>query len=205
MNVKSSFAVFHGLVIPDKTAWILALLICLVALAGCGGGKAKVVEPELPITVQPGEPQWLFGSNGIQIKLQATGDLNTYEGQPHTAVICAYQLTDPNEFNNLRKKNDGLLKLLECKNFGAGAAGAQRIIVQPGETRTVFMDRGKDVKHIGLVAGFYNLDSNDASLLLDIPLTVFKKGLIFKDVYQIPATLQVDISLSDKAMRKVEH
>ena len=189
--------------VPWLAAAVLAVCMVLAALCGCSK-KAKVVEPELPITAEPGVPQWTFGSNGIRLRFQATAMLNSYESNPHTLSVCVYQFSDPNAFNDMCKTKDGLVKLLKCENFGGGVAGVTRIILQPGELRNIMMDRAEGAKFVAVVGGFYDLKPEGASLLFEIPITVFKKGFIFKKKYQVPGQFEVKISLGANAISEVK-
>ena len=187
--------------------WLILTVIGLLVfgVAACGGKKSKKEEkPPLPETAQPGAPQWGFGSNAISIKLQADDTLNLYENKPHTLSICVYQLQDPNSFKDMSQTEDGLIKLLGCQNFGKGVAGVSRIIVQPGETRELKLDRAEGAKFVGLAAGYFDLKPDRAVLLIDIPILTYKKGLIFKSNYQIPGELDIHLSLGPNALREVD-
>ena len=189
------------------TLWLavtVAVLCAALAVSPGCSSKAKVVAPDLPVTAEPGAPQWIFGSNGIKLRFEANGMLNTYEGKAHTLSVCVYQFTDPNTFNDLRKTEDGLVKLLKCENFGGGVAGVHRVILRPGELRNVVMDRGEGVKFVGVVAGYYDLKPEGASLLYEIPIIVYKKGFIFKDKYQIPGEIDQTINVGSTAISEVK-
>ncbi|MEW5724892.1 MAG: type VI secretion system lipoprotein TssJ, partial [Thermodesulfobacteriota bacterium] len=152
-------------------------------------------KPEIPETALPGAPQWTFGSNAISLQLKADSTLNLFEGNPHTLVLCVYQLADPNAYKDLASTKEGVVKLLAGQKFGETVSAVDRIIIQPGETRTVFLDRAVGAQYVGLVAGFFELDPAKASKLFQIPLDVSKKGLIFKDTYMIPGRLDLSIFL----------
>ena len=71
---------------------------------------------EKPDSADPGLV-WGYGSKAIKISYQASKDLNIYGGKPRTILLCLYQLSEPNVFNELSKSDDGLKKLLECARF----------------------------------------------------------------------------------------
>ena len=78
-------------------------------------------------------PQWNYEKEAIRLHIQSDSKLNLDEGEAHTLLLCAYQLSDPNTFNQLSNDQDGLYQLLECSLFGDGAAAAKRMILQPGQ------------------------------------------------------------------------
>ena len=77
-------------------------------------------------------PQWTYEKDAIRMHIKADDKLNLDEGEAHTLLLCAYQLSDPNTFIQLSNDQDGLYKLLECSLFGDGAAASKRMIIQPG-------------------------------------------------------------------------
>jgi type VI secretion system VasD/TssJ family lipoprotein len=178
------------------------IMILVLGLLGCSS-KPKVVQPQLPITADPGAPQWTYGSNAIRLQLRADQRLNLYDDQAHTLAVCLYQFTDPNNFNDLSKDQAGLLKLLKCEKSGADVAGVQRVIMQPGESRDLHLDRAEGAKFVGVVAGYYDLKAEKAALLLEIPIVVFKKGFIFTTKYQVPGQLDVQLNLGPTTISEV--
>ena len=184
-------------------ACLLMIMIPAVGLWGCSS-KPKVVPPQLPITAEPGVPQWTFGSNAIRVQLRADHRLNLFDDQAHTLAVCLYQFTDPNTFNDLSKDEAGLIKLLKCEKSGADVAAAQRVIMQPGESRDLHLDRAEGAKFFGVVAGYYKLKPEDAALLFDIPIVVFKKGFIFTTKYQVPGQLDLQFNLGPTNISEVE-
>ena len=189
-------------------ALILAVLFWLAA-GGCGGKKAAgdgggdKPKPEVPDTAIPGAPQWTYGSNAVVLRLKADATLNLYQGSAHTLVLCVYQLKDPNAYNELAKSTDGLVKLLACQRFGDSVAGVQRVIVQPGTERKIEMDRAEGAKYVAVAAGYFELDPNNASKLMKIPVDVVNQGWVFKDKYQLPGKLDVGLYLGPRGIQEL--
>jgi hypothetical protein len=72
------------------------------------------------------------------------------KGEAHTLLLCAYQLSDPNTFNQLSNDEDGLYSLLECSLFGNGAAAAKRMIIQPGQDINMTLDRAEGARYVAV-------------------------------------------------------
>ena len=186
-----------------KSLCLLIIMVLAASQWGCSS-KPKVVQPQLPITAEPGAPQWSYGSNAISLQLRADKRLNLYDDQAHTLAVCLYQFTDPNTFKDLSKDEAGLVKLLKCEKSGADVASAQRVIMQPGESRDLHLDRAEGAKFFSVVAGYYQLKAEDSALLFEIPIVVFKKGFIFTTKYQVPGQLNVQLNLGPTTMSEVE-
>ena len=198
---------------------MLLTVFFVIALTGCGKKEEvkdavldqpapkvqpqDLPKPEVPPTAMPGAPEWTFGSNAISLQLKADSALNLFEDAPHTLAMCVYQLADPGAYTDMASTREGMIKLLGCEKFGETVSAVNRIILQPDEVRTVFLDRALGAKYVAVVAGFFELDPAKAAKLFQIPVDVTKKGLIFKDTFMIPGRLDLSIFLGPHEMRLV--
>ncbi|OPX40637.1 MAG: type VI secretion system lipoprotein TssJ [Deltaproteobacteria bacterium] len=148
-------------------------------------------------------PQFVYGKGEIQLQLQAAPDLNTYEGSPHTLLLCLYQLKDPNAFNQLTGDEDGLYKLLECGPFDPSVTNIKRLIMRPGQATSVQLDRAEGTKYVGLVAGYSTMKKENMIRLFKIPVLVEKKGFISTTKVQKPGPLALDILLGGQQIKNV--
>lgn len=154
----------------NKSLVILSLLVLFLPLFNACTTDKK---PD-PVPVRS------FGERAIKISYKADKELNLYEGKSHTILMCLYQLSDSNIFNELSKSKDGLNKLLGCLRFDESVVGFKKIIVQPGENKTIYFDRAEKAKWVGLVAGYYDLAPGQITYLFEIPVVIETKGLLFK-------------------------
>jgi type VI secretion system VasD/TssJ family lipoprotein len=148
-------------------------------------------------------PAFVYGKGAIRLQLQATPDLNTYEGSPHTLLLCLYQLRDPNAFNQLTGDEDGLYKLLECGPFDPSVTNIKRVIMRPGQIASIQMDRAEGTKYVGLVAGYSLMKKKNMIRLIDIPVIVEKKGFISRTKIQKPGPLLLDILLGSQQIKGI--
>ncbi|MBU2551215.1 MAG: type VI secretion system lipoprotein TssJ [Proteobacteria bacterium] len=148
-----------------------------------------------PKDLDPGPAKFDFQAGGIELRIQADGLLNMYEQNSHTLVLCVYQLKSPNAFNDLAKNQAGLVKLMGCTKIGDSVTSVQRLILQPSELRTVTMDRAEGTQYVGVVAGYYSLAPDKVTKLYQIPVLANTRGLLFKDRYNWPVKLSVDLTL----------
>ena len=128
------------------------------------------------ITSCASTPAYRYEENAITLDLKSAKDLNLYEGQSHTLLLCVYQLKDPNAFKQLADENDGLSALLGCRSFDASVTGSKRLVVQPNEATTKMLDRAEGTKYVGIVAGYYKMQKERMIRLESVPLSIFTKN-----------------------------
>lgn len=155
-----------------------------------------------PKNIPPPE-HWPLETKAINLNYKADDKLNLYGDKPHTMIMCIYQLTEPNAFNNLRKDQDGLVKLLECSRFDKSVASNNKIFVYPGDEDSVILDRGENVKYFGVVAGYYNLWSDHVSHLFVIPTKIGLDGWIIKKPVAKPAELTIQLYLGPQEILEI--
>ena len=148
-------------------------------------------------------PQWTYEKEAIRMHVKADDKLNLDDGEAHTLLLCAYQLSDPNTFNQLSNDQDGLYKLLECSLFGSGAAASKRMIIQPGQDVNMTLDRAEGARYVAIVAGYYILEKDRMVKMVDIPEFVEKKGFIKKSKTRMPAQLDIDLVLGPQQITTV--
>ena len=140
-------------------------------------------------------PQWTYEKEAIRMHIKADSKLNLDEGEAHTLLLCAYQLSDPNTFNQLANDQDGLYQLLECSLFGNGAAAAKRMIIQPSQDIKLALDRAEGARYVAIVAGYYILEKERMVKMVDIPEYVETTGFLKKSKTRKPAHLDIDLIL----------
>jgi type VI secretion system VasD/TssJ family lipoprotein len=174
---------------------VVVAMVVLSALAACGGPKPQAPSQFTNPATSPTTMQWSFQPKAINLKLVSDPALNTYDGSPHTLVLCVYQLSAPASFQQMAITVPGVSKLLECANYDPSVISAQRIIVQPGQNQNLSLDRNENAKYVALAAGYYELNLGSATRLYEIPLLTTTQGMVFKDTYYQPAVLSRDVML----------
>jgi predicted component of type VI protein secretion system len=81
-----------------------------------------------------------------------------------------------------------LKKLLYAGSIDPTFIRTDKFIVQPGERKTIILDRGENVRWIGVVAGYYEL----------------KPGLV-SQTFQIPTVIETIGKIRKKKIAKIEH
>ncbi len=148
-------------------------------------------------------PEYTYGKGAIHLDIKAEPQLNTYEGSPHTLLLCIYQLKDPNAFNQLTGDEDGLYKLLECGSFDPSVTNIKRLIMRPAQATSVQLDRAEGTKYVGLVAGYSLMKKENMIRLFKVPVLIEKKGFISRTKVKKPGPLVLDILLGGQQIKKV--
>ena len=149
-------------------------------------------------------PQYTYGKDAIRIHLKADPQLNSYQGSSHTLLICVYQLSDPNAFNQLAGDTDGLYKLLDCQRFDPSVTNSKRLFVNPGQDSAFMLDRAEGTKYVGLVAGYYVMERDNMVRLFKIPVVVETKGVFSRTKISKPGDLDVEIVLGPQQIQEAK-
>jgi len=150
----------------------------------------------------PPPSEWRYEKEAVQLHLEADSQLNLYDDNPHTLVLCVYQLRDPNAFNQLTEDEDGLYKLLECESFDSSVVGSKRLIVRPDQHVDTNLDRAEGARYVAIVAGYYLMDKENIVRLYDVPWVIESKGFIRKTKEAKPAPLNIDLVLGAEQIQK---
>jgi type VI secretion system VasD/TssJ family lipoprotein len=150
----------------------------------------------------PPPSEWRYEKEAIHLNFIADPQLNLYDGEAHTLLVCVYQLRDPNAFNQLTEDEDGLYKLLECSRFDSSVVSSQRLFVQPRQSFTDTLDRAEGARYVAVVAGYYVVQKEGMVRLFDVPWYVETKGLIRRTKMAKPGPLNIDLVLGSEQIQK---
>jgi type VI secretion system VasD/TssJ family lipoprotein len=153
------------------------VLICFLFCSSCS---------KMPWSAPVYDPRYV--KDAVTMNIKSDPRLNQYQERSHSLVLCMYELTEPNMFNQLSDERDGIYKLMECGRFDASVAFAKRQIVQPGVDVSSVMDRAEGVKYVGIAAGYYDLKKRGAIRMLPIKNT--RSGKIIVDLVLGPQEIQ---------------
>ncbi len=173
---------------------VMACFLTALFFTSCGGSP-----PDPKLT----NPQWTFAPHSIKLRYRADDKLNEYDGVGHSTLLCIYQLSDPNGFVTLSKTSDGLLKLLECKNFDATVVWQQRVFVQPGEDRVTYLDRAEKATFIGIAAGYNQLVPEQSTRVFEFPVVEQTKGVFTSTTFRQPGKVFINIFLGPYGLQRV--
>ena len=149
-------------------------------------------------------PSWAYGSKGIEITYTADKRLNTYDNKSHTLLLVIYQLDNVNAFNKFSAYKEGLEKLLAAQNFDASVMGIDKVFVEPGDQKTMVLDRAEKAKWIGIVAGYYNLVPGKANRTFEFTFDVHTSGWIRRKKEAQVKKLSVNLLLGPNGIQEIK-
>jgi len=166
----------------------LFLIVVAISLAGC---SSKTEPPS----------DWTYAKNSLSINYTAEAGLNAVDGRSHTLLLVFYQLNDVNSFNQLSSYEEGIDKLLAAQNFDASVMSVEKTFVEPGASGTLKYDRAQNAKHLGIVAGYYDLAPAKSVLLEDITYDSKRTGMLKLSKTTVINPLTIDIVLGKDGIR----
>lgn len=174
-----------------KIVYLSSLIVSLILICSCAH------QP-------PPLPQWRYAREAIHLNIRADANLNLHEGKPHTLMICIYQLRRKSSFNSLAEEIDGRYKLLECQPFDATVASVKRLIIHPGDSLDLLLDRSEGARHLAIVAGYYLLQKKRIIRLIDFPVITENHGFMGNQATTRVGRLNLSIIFGDQQIQAVE-
>ncbi|WP_396586398.1 type VI secretion system lipoprotein TssJ [Bermanella sp. R86510] len=177
-------------------------IITYLFLIGCASQTSLEVAPE----------DWVFEDRAIHLHISSPADLNAISGRPHSLVLGVFQLSDPNTFVGLSETKVGALQLLNAGRIDNTVTQFSRIILQPGEEKVASLPRAQGSKYIGLISGYYGLNTELDIEIFSIPvkaakrgfvdLTLSKLGLIADEAKAVPDDIFIDVAMGRKSTKQ---
>jgi type VI secretion system VasD/TssJ family lipoprotein len=156
------------------------------ALLACAAGLLLGACASAPPQLTVGPNDWTYGPRQLEIQLVAAETLNIDSGQPHALSIGVFQLSDPAAFSTLAATSAGAEKFLDQgATADASVVDFDRIVLQPGEKRTIYLNRAANAQYIGLVAGYYKLSPPQDVALFNIPIIPKPVGWVTKGMVAV--------------------
>jgi type VI secretion system VasD/TssJ family lipoprotein len=164
----------------------------LFGLAGCSSTPTELVVAE---------DDWVYEERAINMVIRSATDVNTVNGRPHSIVIGIFQMDDPNTFISLavnKKVPDGAIELLKKGRVDDSIVSFQLIPMQPGEEKNTLISRAQKAKYIGVIAGYYKLNSKTDVKIFEIPIQAVKRGIVDKTLSEMKLIHDEAKALPDK-------
>lgn len=152
-------------------------VVACLSLAACSSAPPQ-------LTVAP--DGWTYGPHLVEVQLSAAETLNIDSGQPHALSLGIFQLSDPGAFSTLAGNPAGAEKLLDLGMDGdPSVVGFDRIVLQPGEKRTVYLNRAANAQYLGFVAGYYQITPAQDVAVFNIPVVPKPVGWVTKGMVAV--------------------
>ncbi len=171
-----------------------------------------------PDKLEVAPENWKFKDRAIYLEMKAPADLNAFNGRPHALAVGIYQLNDPNTFSGLGATREGAVELLNKGKIDDTVVHFTRITVQPGEHKSIVLNRAETAQYVGMITGYFGLSPTHDVALFPIPIKASKRGLVEEGLAAIkviadeakanPDDLYLYVNLgrdSAKQMKLVKH
>ncbi|MHA7879570.1 MAG: type VI secretion system lipoprotein TssJ [Saccharospirillum sp.] len=189
---------------PVRVVAVVLATLLVAVLTGCAGTPVLEVAPE----------DWKYQDRAVTLQVDSPSDLNALSGRPHSLVIGLFQLSDPGTFQGLTATQEGAIQLLNEGRIDNTIASFNRVIIEPGQTRTVVFPRAQGAQFVGLVVGYFGLSPELDVRIVEIPVTPARRGavdlvlanlgLTANEAKAVPDVLYLAISLGRNNTNKVE-
>lgn len=112
-----------------------------------------------------------YEANALLFSIKAAPRLNQRGGNPHTLVVKIIQMTDPAALANYRASSFRLADLMavDVTSLGADFLREDRLIIAPGETYTLALDRLKSTRYLAIITGHYQMQDSSSVRVLTVP------------------------------------
>ncbi|MGY4730816.1 type VI secretion system lipoprotein TssJ [Burkholderia pyrrocinia] len=171
---------------------LLAIVATLIMLSGCATGvTAEQARADV---------QWDYTPDALQLEIDASPRLNEYQNAPHTLLLTIFQMADAQAFRDLAGDPERLRAALAAGASGTGIVQITRYVVAPGARVALSIDRAQQVRCVGIVAGYYDVDDQRAARLYDVPLKVNKRGWFSRSYHAAPLTLELKMRLGAQSI-----
>lgn len=117
---------------------------------------------------------WKKKENAIILRVESLKSLNAFDNAPKALQMKVFQLTDPKAFLQAAKSSSGLKHLLVTEHIDPAIVGMERLIILPGVSQSVSLDRQEGARYIGIVLGYATLKQEKIFRL--IPIVTMEDG-----------------------------
>jgi hypothetical protein len=104
-------------------------------------------------------------------------------------------MADPNAFAAYARNPDRLAELLLADRAPDGILDVQRLYIEPGVERELFIDRVQSARYVGIAAGYAQLDPARSARLYQIGVALDHSGWVFREYTAQPEPLAIQLRL----------
>ena len=111
---------------------------------------------------------WKKKENAILFRVESPKSLTAFDNAPKALQMKIFQLSDSKAFLQAAKSNSGLKHLLITQHIDPAIIGVERLIVLPGVSQSMSLDRQEGARYIGIVLGYASLKQEKIFRLIPI-------------------------------------
>lgn len=111
---------------------------------------------------------WTGKEQAISLNVESPKSLNTFDNAPKALTMKVFQLSDAKAFLHAAKSSTGLKHLLITEQIDPAILSMERLIVLPGTSQTINLDRQENARYVGIVLGYSTLKQDKIFRLIPI-------------------------------------
>lgn len=111
---------------------------------------------------------WKKKENAILLRVESLKSLNAFDNAPKALQMKVFQLSDAKAFLQAAKSTSGLRHLLVTEQIDPAIVGMDRLIVLPGVSQSLSLDRQEGARYIGIILGYASLKQDKIFRLIPI-------------------------------------
>jgi type VI secretion system VasD/TssJ family lipoprotein len=175
-----------------KIASIISLVVLTLSLGGCIEKTGNVtVENKGPVNSlwqwDDQQKNWLYNGGlfapkavdndtvawkakekAIFVNIESPKVLNAFDNAPKALSMKIFQLSDAKAFLHAAKSSSGLKHLLITEQIDPAILSMERLIILPGTSQVVSLDRQENTRYIGIILGYSSLKQDKIFRLIPI-------------------------------------
>lgn len=145
------------------------------------------------------EMEWNYREGGVVLNVTAEQALNEFGGLAHAVTLLVVQTADAGPFNTLVKSPQNVSRAL-LTGEATGVLSLERVVVEPGSTQRVIVDRADKARFVGVAAAYFQGDASRNARLLRIGVDIQTSGILIKNRTASPATLGLEVRLGEHGL-----
>ena len=142
----------------DKFIMVFLWMVMTVFLTSCSSS----------VTRQSAD--WSYAKDAISVNIKAQDSLNVYDGYSHALSMAIIQVSSPDKLNQLLQTKNGLVSVIDNKNPASEQSAFKRIVLQPGQQKSLLLDREHGTQYVFLIFGYASEIVNKGYYQIPIPL-----------------------------------
>lgn len=121
--------------------------------------------------VTPAYENWDYDPQALVFRFQSPPQLNLYRGKPHTLYLKVFQLSDLKVFKDIASTPAGVRELLTSNKeaIDSSILSENELDIPPNDYHVLAIDRFKETRFVAIVAGYFQLNSENSVKIFEIP------------------------------------
>ena len=113
--------------------------------------------------------RWEYEQDAIAIRVDASDRLNYTRGSAHTVALHVLQARDPGDIRRQLDHPSEVYRLLRRAEDDPDVLAMDRVIIEPGRSQLVKVDRADEARYFIIIAGYSEYSRTGATRIIELP------------------------------------